>query len=148
MRDHPARPWTFFYGSYLNLDVLREVGIEPGAWETAHLRGFDIRIAPRANLVSTATGLVYGIVATLTHAELDRLYTHAKDVLGEVYLPEAVLVHTQSDVDRPALCYISHHMIERPAEADYVERIVQPARQYGFPDWYIERLASFGEPVG
>ena len=148
MPEHPAHPWTFFYGSYLNLEVLREIGIRPWVWETAHLRGFDIRIAPRANLVPSDTGTVYGIVATLTHAELDRLYAHAKEVLGETYLPEAVLVHTDSGVDRPALCYISHDMIERPPDEAYVERIVGPARQYGFPDWYLERLESFREYAG
>ena len=25
--------WTFFYGSYINLDVLREVDLEPTEWE-------------------------------------------------------------------------------------------------------------------
>jgi hypothetical protein len=64
-------------------------------------------------------------------------------VLGGVYLPEAVLCQTRSGLFRPALCYIASNMEERPAAADYVERIVRPAREYGFPDWYIARLESF-----
>ncbi len=43
--------WTFFYGSYMNFDVLREVNLVPQQHEVAQLDGFDIRIAPRANLV-------------------------------------------------------------------------------------------------
>jgi hypothetical protein len=139
---HP-KVWVFFYGSYINLTVLREVGLVPELWEVARLSGFDIRIQPRANLVRSDQHCVYGIVATATHAELERLYTHARDVLGEVYLPEAVLVQTTAGLWRPVLCYLCREMRPRPAENDYIDRISGPARQFGFPDWYLARLESF-----
>jgi hypothetical protein len=88
--------WVFFYGSYMNFGVLREVDIVPENWCVARLDGFDIRIQPRANLIRSDQHCVYGIVADATHAELTRLYAHAQDVLGELYLPEAVLVQTQA----------------------------------------------------
>lgn len=48
------------------------------------ISGFDSRIAPRANLIRKVDSVVYGILATATQAELDRLCTdHAKGVLGE-----------------------------------------------------------------
>jgi hypothetical protein len=134
---------TFFYGSYMNLAVLKEAGLEPERWEVAKLSGYDIRIEPRANLTRSEQHCVYGIIATATHEELARLYAHAKEVLGETYLPEAVLVETMDGKWLPALCYICHDMMPRPAATDYVDRIVNPARQYGFPEWYIERLESF-----
>ena len=90
------RIWTFFYGSYINLDVLKEVDYIPDEHHVARLPGFDIVIGPLANLVPSDQYTVYGIVATGTHAELDRLYAHAESVLGGRYLPEAVLVQTAS----------------------------------------------------
>ena len=138
-----AKVWVFFYGSYINFAVLREVDLVPEQWEVARLPGFDIRIQPRANLVRSEQQCVYGIVATATHAELARLYTHARDVLGEVYLPEAVLVQTLAGLWRPALCYLCPEMTPRPADNGYVERIVGPARELGFPEWYIARLESW-----
>jgi hypothetical protein len=139
--------WTFFYGSYINFDVLREVELAPRQWEVARLGGFDIVIRPRANLVRSESRCVYGIVATATHRELARLYAHARDVLGETYLPEAVLVETGADRGwgtwRPALCYICPDMSPRPADPAYVDRIAAPARKYGFPDWYVARIESF-----
>ena len=45
------RVWVFFYGSYINFDVLQEAGLVPGEWEVARLPGFDLEIAPRANLI-------------------------------------------------------------------------------------------------
>ena len=135
--------WTFFYGSFMNLDVLKQGGYVPERYEVARLSGFDIRIRPLATLVRSDQHCVYGIVATATHAELARLYAHARDVLGEVYLPEAVLVQTRAGLWRPALCYLCPEMAPRPADNAYVERITGPAREFGFPPWYIARLESF-----
>jgi len=137
--------WVFFYGSYMNLDVLAEVDYRPDAVEVARLAGWDIRIAPRANLVPSATHSVHGVLTTATHAELARLYAHAEDVLGEVYLPRAVLVETRDGRLVPALTYVCHDMAPRPADPAYVERIVGPARRLGFPEAYVERLIARGE---
>jgi cation transport regulator ChaC len=137
--------WVFFYGSYINFAVLAEVGLRPQRWEIARLAGFDIRIAPRANLVPSDEHCVYGIVAAATHEQLAWLYAHARDVLGETYLPEAVLVQAQDGKWLPALCYICPEMEPRPADPEYVERIAAPARAYGFPAWYIVRIEGFRE---
>ena len=135
--------WTFFYGSYINFAVLKEVDLVPDRYEVARLGGFDIRIQPLANLVRSDQHCVYGLVATATHDELARLYHHAADVLGGVYLPEAVLTETTDGKLRPAICYLAPSMEPQPATNEYVDRIVGPAKQYGFPAWYIERLESF-----
>jgi cation transport regulator ChaC len=135
--------FVFFYGSYMNRAVLADVGLAPAHWEAASLPGFDIRIAPRANLLRAPGHVVFGVLATATHAQLDRLYAHARNVLDEIYLPEAVLVHTHAGRWQPALCYVAPQMAERTPEADYVTRIVGPARQLGFPAWYVARLESF-----
>src|SRR5581483_11204556 len=132
--------WTFFYGSFINLDVLRQAGYVPEQFEVARLSGFDIRIGPLANLVRSDGRRVYGIVAAATHEELRRLYS--QDWVG-TYFPEAVLVETPDGKWRPALCYIAPEQEARPPAADYVDRIVGPARQHGFPAWYIDRLESF-----
>jgi cation transport regulator ChaC len=138
-----TRVWVFFYGSYMNFEVLQQVNFVPDRWERARLAGFDIVICPRANLVRSERDCVYGIMATATHQELNRLYAHAREILGETYLPEAVLAETLDGKWRAALCYIAPEMEPRPAPNDYVDRIVEPAKGFGFPDWYITRLESF-----
>jgi hypothetical protein len=135
-----SKVWTFFYGSFINLEVLSQAGYTPDVYEVAKLSGFDIRIDPLANLVRSDQHCVYGIVAPATHEELRRLY--AQDWVG-TYLPEPVLVETRDGKCRPALCYIAPAAEGRPAAADYVDRIVGPARAYGFPAWYVARLERF-----
>ena len=131
---------VFFYGSYMNRAVLREVQLEPEGLEVARLDGYDIRIAPRANLIPSDRHCVYGVLARATHAELARLYAHAKDVLGETYLPRPVLAQTRDGGWQPALCYIAPAMAPAPPDPAYVARIVAPARELGFPDWYVKRI--------
>ena len=70
--------------------------------------------------------------------------THAKGILGETYLPEAVLVTDRAGTFRPALTYIAPTMEPRAAERDYVERIALPAEHCCFPAWYLEKIRSFG----
>jgi hypothetical protein len=138
--------WTFFYGSYINLDVLRAVDLVPAQVDVARLGGYDIRIEPLANLVPSTKDSVYGILAPATHRQLHRLYTeHAQGVLGGVYEPHAVLAETLDGRWRAALCYISHTLTPARPDPAYVGRIVGPARTLGFPDWYVARLESFAE---
>jgi hypothetical protein len=77
---------VFFYGSFINLDVLAGYGLAPESVEVARLSGYDISIAPP-------------------------------------FKPER-------------------------AADDYLDRITGPARSFGFPDWYIERLESFRGGAG
>lgn len=135
--------WTFWYGSYMNPAVLAEVDLRPESFQVARLDGYDISIEPLANLVPTDGASVYGVLAQATHEELDRLYAHARSVLGAVYLPEAVLVQTRDLTWRAALCYIAGAMAPRPAERAYIERILRPARDFGFPSWYVEKIERF-----
>jgi hypothetical protein len=132
--------WTFFYGSFMNVDVLKQGGYLPERYEVAKLNGFDIHIRPLATRVRSDQHCDYGIVAAGTHEELHRLYS--QDWVG-TYLPEAVLVETLDGKWRSALCYIAPASEQQPAKDDYIDRIVGPAKQYGFPGWYIARLESF-----
>jgi predicted O-methyltransferase YrrM len=139
---------VFFYGSYMNRAVLGEADLRPDRLDVARLDEFDIRIGPRANLVPAPGRCVYGVVADATHEELARLYAHAQAVLGETYAPSPVLVQAASGTWLPALCYLAAAMTPRTPDPAYVERIVAPAREHGFPAWYIARLEAQGHPTG
>ena len=138
--------WVFFYGSFINRDVLANGGFVPERVEVVRLGGFDIRMQPLANLVRSSERCVYGIACEATHAQLERLYDQE---WVRSYKPEAVLVETADGRLLPALCYISAQPAAGSPKSDYVDRIAAPGRAYGFPDWYLARLQSFrGNPVG
>jgi AIG2-like family len=135
--------WTFFYGSFMNPAVLREAGLEPPPFEVGRLDGYDITIGPLANLVESEGATTYGLLAQMSHGELRQLYDHAEKVLGGNYEPHPALVQTRDGRWRAALCYIAPAMEHRPADRAYVERILKPAREHGFPARYLARLEQF-----
>ena len=65
--------WVFFYGSFINREVLAAGGFVPERVEVVRLGGFDIRMQPLANLVRSDERCVYGIACEATHAELEQL---------------------------------------------------------------------------
>ena len=78
---------AFFYGLFMDLDILREGGVAPINPRRAYVDDFALRIGQRATLLPSAGARAYGMLFALTHAELDRLY--AAPGL-EQYRPEAV----------------------------------------------------------
>ncbi len=92
----------FFYGLYMDLEILREAGVAPASPRRAYVADFALRIGQRATLLPSPGARAYGMLYAVTHAELDRLYT-APGL--EHYRPEAVVAHPLGGTPTPALCY-------------------------------------------
>ena len=128
---------VFFYGSFIDRDVLARGGLVPERVTVARLDGFGIARRPLATLDRSDRHAVYGILTGATHEELERLYGQA---WVRAYKPEPVLVTTAEGALHPALCYIAPGRTADPPMERYLDHILRPARELGFPAWYIERL--------
>jgi hypothetical protein len=131
---------AFFYGLFMDQEILRQAGVAPGNPRRAYLEGFAVRIGQRATLVPSAGSRAYGMLLALTRPELDRLYG-APGL--ERYRPEAVLVQPLEGAPTSALCYIlrdAPHPDERNPE--YAARLQRVLGNLGFPAEYV---ASVGE---
>ena len=129
----------FFYGLYMDVDVLREAGVKPQNPRRAYVDDFALRIGQRATLLPSAGARAYGMLYALTHTELERLYT-APGL--ESYRPEAVLAHPLSAAPTPALCY-NLREAPRPEERNpaYAERLRRALTTLEFPPDYIASVA-------
>ena len=63
--------------------------------------------------------------------------------MGGFYLPEAVLVKTENDMWRTSLCFIANSIPPNPPTNEYLDTMVNSAKEYGFPDWYINKIETF-----
>jgi hypothetical protein len=135
---------VFFYGSFMNPQVLEEAGFVLQQHEAARLFDYDVRARPLMTLVRAKDQLVYGISAHATQASLNRLYFERWPYADRPadYEPRAVIVHSAADDLKswPALCYITHNRVPAPPTDEHLRRVIEPARAYGFPDWYLARL--------
>src|SRR4030095_6499453 len=77
----------FFYGLFMDMDLLQQRELHPSHPQVASLDGYDIVIGDRATLIPRAEARVYGIVTGLPFADIDTLY--AEHSVRD-YRPDAV----------------------------------------------------------
>src|SRR5262245_30569968 len=130
---------AFFYGLFMDLDVLRASGVAPLDPRPAYVDHFAVRIGQRATLLPCAGARAYGMLFALTHPELERLYT-APGL--EQYRPEAVLAQPLEGPPTPALCY-NLREAPRPDERnpDYAARLRHVLGKLGFPPEYAASIS-------
>lgn len=146
MDSRPAD--VFFYGLFMDPDLLRAEGYAPQGAELASVPGFALRIGKRAALVPDRTARAHGAVMSLTLAELDRLYSQPS---LQAYRPEPVLAHLASGGIVAALCY---NLPEPPPPGDrspeYASKLYAVGQKLGLPAEYLASLrmtASPGKPL-
>lgn len=136
MPDRPAD--VFFYGLFMEQELLRSKGLRPERVEVAWVDGLELRIGQRAALTPRAGARVYGLVMTLTLGELDQLYSEAG---VQAYRPEPVLACLSGGGTIAAMCY---NLPEPPAASEhnpeYAEKLRAVARKVGLPAEYLSSI--------
>lgn len=129
----------FFYGLFMDGDILRESRVVAVNPRRAYVDGYSLRIGRRATLVPAPDGRAYGMVFALTYDEFEKLYT-APGL--EQYRPEAVLARLMEGEILPALCY---NLREAPgaeeANPEYAARLRAVLSRLEFPPEYIASVS-------
>ena len=138
MGNESRRVDAFFYGLFMDEELLRARGLNPGGAERAMVEGFALRIGQRAALVPSTGGRVYGIVSSLTLSELDRLYS---DASVQAYKPQAVLAQLEGGGVVAALCY---NLLEPPSpherNPEYAKKLRAIATKIALPAHYVSSI--------
>ncbi len=130
---------VFFYGLFMDLEILRDSGVAPINPRRAYVDDFALRIGQRATLLPSAGARAYGMLFALTHPELDQLYAAAG---LEQYRPEAVLAQPLEGTPAPALCY-NLREAPRPDERnpEYAARLQRALSKLDFPQEYVASIS-------
>jgi len=132
------RAEVFFYGLFMDEELLRAKGLKPDGTELAVVDGLALRIGQRAALVPTLGARVHGVVISLTLPELDRLYSEPS---VQAYQPQAVLAQLASGGTIAALCY---NLPQPPSPTErnpeYATKLRAVAKKVGLPPEYIASL--------
>lgn len=138
MSSEQRRIDAFFYGLFMDEELLRAKGLNPLSRRTASVDNFALLIGERASLVPSEGETVYGIIFSLTHDELSALYAEAS---VSMYRPEALLARLEDGSLTPALCF------NRPAppSADernphYASKLRALAERIGLPQSYVSSI--------
>jgi Gamma-glutamyl cyclotransferase, AIG2-like len=129
---------VFFYGLFMDADLLRAKGADPVKIRPACAPGFALLIGQRATLLRNPDARAYGILMELTHAEIEQLYSEAN---VRAYRPEAVLCELADGSHVPALCF-NLRTPPGPEEtnSEYAAKLRDLARRLGFPSDHVESI--------
>jgi hypothetical protein len=129
---------VFFYGLFMDEELLRQKGIEPAGARQACVRGFALRIGQRATLVPESDGRVYGMLMELSQADIECLYSEPS---VSMYRPEAVVAEVEDRVQVPAVCF-NLQAAPAPGETNqaYAQKLRDLARRLRLPADYIDRI--------
>lgn len=129
---------VFFYGLFMDQDLLREKRLAPENVELASVTGYALQIGRRAGLVRRESETVFGTVMALTPAEIARLYGEGG---FQDYKPIPVLARRKDGSLTPALCY---NLPVPPAtnerNADYARRLKAVGQKVGLPEEYLQSI--------
>lgn len=129
---------AFFYGLFMDEDLLRSKGLQPEGAERAAIDGFALRIGQRAALVPSPGSRVHGLVFSLTLSELDRLYSEPS---VQAYRPQAVLAQLASGGVIACLCYnLPEPPLPTERNPEYAAKLRAVAQKVGLPSEYVESL--------
>ena len=129
---------VFFYGLFMDDALLREKSVHPVNRRMAFVENYSLVVGSRATLVPCAGRTVHGVLFSLTHSEVDALYSEAS---VSVYRPEAVFAQLADGGVTPALCF----NLPVPPSADernpqYVSKLRELATRIGLPPNYVSSI--------
>jgi hypothetical protein len=129
---------VFFYGLFMDQQVLEGKGIQATEAQVAAVPGFKLRIGTRAALVPVEGKKVYGVLMKLSHADLAALYSEPG---VQAYRPEPVLAIAADGAHVAALCY---NLPEPPGpdehNAEYASKLRALAQRLGLPPDYVTSI--------
>jgi len=129
---------VFFYGLFMDIEMLRAKGLHPVNSRQACVPGMALRIGQRATLIPDPAKCAYGIVAGLPFEEIEQLYA---DPGVSMYRPEAVIATLMDRSCIPALCFNLPSPDETvEANPDYAEKLRVVAERLGLPVDYVTSI--------
>lgn len=137
-KDEEGRVEVFFYGLFMDEAVLREKGLRPLGRRVASVENFRLVVGERATLVPCAGGAAHGVLFSLTHGEVDALYSEHS---VSAYRPEAVCAQLADGTFVPALCF---NLPTPPAPGErnpiYASKLRELAARLGLPADYVSSI--------
>jgi hypothetical protein len=128
----------FFYGLFMDDALLREKGMNPVNRRMASVENFRLVIGERATLVPCPGQTAYGVLFSLTHAEVDALYAEAS---VSVYRPEALLAQLEDGSAVPALCFnLPVPPSQEERNPQYATKLRALAERIGLPQGYVSSI--------
>ena len=129
---------AFFYGLYMDENILHGKGINPRMPKKVVVPGFRLRIGAKAFLSPQFGAQAFGMVYSLTHAELHALYAGSG---LDMYKQEAVLALFEDGSSGAVVTFnLTIPPSSQESNPDYASKLRVVLKRLDFPNDYIEAV--------
>ena len=132
---------VFFYGLFMDEDLLAKKGISPSKAEVGFVDGFALRIGERATLIRSADSRSYGVMMNISSDQANELYAE-----GSVadYVPESVAIELLNGSKVEASCY--NLPVDKVSGTNkvYAQALLEVANRLGLPESYLVEIRQAG----
>lgn len=122
---------VFFYGLYMDEDILKEKGVNPRNKRVGLCENYKLRIGKFATLLREENTKAYGLIYSLTHEEINKLYQGSG--LTQ-YISEALDIKLENGENIATLCC---NLINPPNSDEenkiYYEKLIVCMKKYNLP---------------
>lgn len=119
---------VFFYGLFMDADLLKSKGVQPHDSRAAILHGFRVALGEKTMLLRDAASSAQGMLFRITHEDMTHLYRDQPD-----YCPEPVLAELATGERIAALTMV--HLVPPIGSArqePYASQYMALMRRLGF----------------
>ena len=131
---------VFFYGLFMDEDLLRAKGLNPNNIRLAALKDYELKIGARATLVPAVGACAYGTVMELDSNELQSLYSGDG---VEDYVPETVQINVIKGPTVEASTYILPVEKLSGSNSEYAAKLADVAKKLALPDDYVGEIKGW-----
>lgn len=135
---------VFFYGLFMDQNILLKNRVMPSNPRTGYLNNFALKIGTRASLIPCKGEKSYGILMTVDKGEIQTLYAEAS---VSDYLPEEVNVITNTHESIKAVCYNLPSELLTGTNVSYAKSLYELAKQKGFPNDYLGKIKKMTKTI-
>ncbi len=130
---------VFFYGLFMDPELLKNDGYNPGPLRIAQLKNYRLKLGSRATLIPQQSSEVWGTIINLPLEELAQLYS-APSVID--YQPTAVTCILQNGLEVEADVYIlnPYEPLAPPTNSTYARKLATITKNIGLPLQYRQEI--------
>lgn len=134
---------VFFYGLFMDAQLLRGRGVEVCHPTRAHAEGYRLVLGDRATLVRADGFTAHGMLMYLKREDVERLYA---DPSVSAYRPETVRVMLVDGTMVDAQCYNLPPPVSTGApNRDYARKLHELGTRLGLPAQYLATIKEVAD---
>lgn len=119
---------VFFYGLYMDPDILERLDVIPNNPRIGYIENYELRIGNKATMLRSFGKRVQGVVYSLSHADIAKLYWGAG--LNE-YAAEALVANVGNKIIPVLCCNLIVPPESSESNAEYQEKLKACMKKLG-----------------